>query len=289
MAATLPDVFDAKEYLACWSDLAGKTPEELQEHYEAFGINEGRRANGVITRKDFAALVPSDSDALEIGPFCSPLLRGPRARFFDVLTTAELRDRGRQLGTDPDNAPDIDFVSPVGDLSIVDQTFDNVISSHCIEHQPDLVAHLQQVARILQPGGRYFLLVPDKRFCFDALIPESSVAEVLDAHVEGRTVHRLQSVIEHRALTTHNDCKAHWRGEHGGFPAAQVARTAQAVQEFTAAAGGYVDVHAWQFTPSSMTDLIQVLHELGHVPFALERMYPTRMDDLEFWMVLRKP
>lgn len=289
MTAMLPDVFDASEYLACWPDLAGKTPEELQAHYEAFGIDEGRRANVVATREDFAALIPSDCDALEIGPFCRPLICGPRARFFDVLTTAELRARGFQHGIDPASAPNIDFVSPVGDLSIINQSFDNVISSHCIEHQPDLVAHLQHVARILQPGGRYFVLVPDKRFCFDALIPESSVAEVLDAHVERRTVHRLQSVIEHRALTTHNDSKAHWRGEHGELLTAQVARTASAIQEFTAAAGGYVDVHAWQFTPASMTNLIRVLHELGHVPFGLERMYPTRKDDLEFWMVLRKP
>lgn len=289
MAAKLPDAFDAREYLACWPDLAGKTPEELRAHYEAFGISEGRRANVVATRRDFAGLIPSDSDALEIGPFCSPLLRGPRAHFFDVLTTVELRARGVQLGIDPANAPNIDFVSPVGDLSIIDQSFDNVISSHCIEHQPDLVIHLQHVARILRSCGRYFVLVPDKRFCFDALIPESSVAEVLDAHAEQRTVHRLQSVIEHRALTTHNDCKAHWRGEHGDLLTTQVARIALAVEEFTAAAGGYVDVHAWQFTPASMTNLIRMLHELGHVQFELERMYPTRKDDLEFWMVLRKP
>ncbi len=154
------------------------------------------------------------SRVLEIGPFCNPCMTGRNVRYFDVLDRAGLLKRAAEQGYLVVSAPKIDFVSPVGDLSVVDATFDAVVSSHCIEHQPDLVAHLAEVARILEPGGRYFLLVPDKRFCFDHFLAPSTVAGVVDAWKEGRKVHRLASVLEHRALTTHNDTARHWAGDH---------------------------------------------------------------------------
>lgn len=40
-------------------------------------------------------------------------------------------------------------------------------SSHCIEHQIELVRHLKAVSRLLSPLGIYLMLVPDHCFCFD--------------------------------------------------------------------------------------------------------------------------
>ena len=40
-------------------------------------------------------------------------------------------------------------------------------SSHCIEHQIELVRHLKAVSRLLSPLGVYLMLVPDCCFCFD--------------------------------------------------------------------------------------------------------------------------
>lgn len=170
---------------------------------------------------------------------------------------------------------------------MVDATFDCALSSHCIEHQPDLIAHLQQVARILRPGGRYFLLVPDKRYCFDALIAPSTVADVLDAHHAGRRTHSLRSVIEHRALTTHGDCARHWQGDHGLLDGEGAGRVLAALAEFEAANGGYVDVHAWYFTPRTLCSIVGTLREAGFIPFEVERLYPTRAISIEFWAVLR--
>jgi hypothetical protein len=47
------------------------------------------------------------------------------------------------------------------------------ISSHCIEHQPDLIGHLIGVARLLSTNGLYFLTILDKRsvFLFSPLCP----------------------------------------------------------------------------------------------------------------------
>jgi len=60
------------------------------------------------------------------------------------------------------------------------------------------------------------------------------------------------------------------------------------IQEFTAANGGYVDVHAWYFTPWSIQFLFETLHDAGYIDFTVERLYPTRLNSLEFWMVLSR-
>ncbi len=186
--------------------------------------------------------------------------------------------------------PPIDYVDPNGDLAAVDDSFAALFSSHCIEHQPDLVYHLQQAGRLLDPKGRYFLLIPDKRYCFDHFIAESTIANVLDAHRAKLRVHRLESVIEHRALITHNDPARHWASDHmdEGHWSTVVPRVAASLAEFDAAAGAYIDVHAWQFTPSSFRQITQSLFDLGLTQLRPERVYDTPRGTFEFTAVLQK-
>lgn len=284
----LPEIVESKVYLDLWPDLGLLTDQAAIDHFATFGIIEGRQANCLSSRVDFVSLIPPDADVLEIGPFNRPLVSGSNVRFFDVLSEQELAVRAHAQGMPSDDIPKIDFVSRSGDLTVVTQPFDYVLSSHCLEHQPNLISHLRQVERILRPSGLYFVLIPDKRYCFDFFIAESTVAEVLEAHYTDRKTHNLKSVIEHRALTTHNDCKRHWAGDHGERFGSVAPRVAAAIREFEAAAGDYVDVHAWYFTPDSMAVLIDVLRKLSFIGLSLERLYPTRRFSNEFWMVLSK-
>jgi predicted SAM-dependent methyltransferase len=210
-------------------------------------------------------------------------------KYLDVLPTEGLRERAVVHGVDPAKIPHIDFVSANGDFAAVTETFDVLLSSHVIEHQPDLVRHLNGAANVLRPGGRYYLAVPDKRYCFDHFIGESSIADIVAAHVQRRSVHSAESVIEHQAMTTHNDCLRHWAGDHGE-PAykAHPARIRQASEMFQRSAGGYIDVHAWQFIPQSFREAIQALYELALIPLRVLRVYPTVRDSNEFYAVLEK-
>ena len=275
-------------YRSLWPDLSAMSDEALKLHFKQYGQGEGRQANKLANRSDFVALIPAAAHALEIGPFFSPLLSGPNACFFDVLSQDDLVLRAKSVGKEDPQVPWIRWVSPTGDLTIIDQSFEFTVSSHCLEHQPDLVAHLQRVEHILKPGGCYFLLVPDKRYCFDAFLAESSIADILDAHHEKRRVHPLRSVIEHRALTTHNDAPLHWAGEHGDQYHEQAARIGASIQEYQNASGSYIDVHSWYFTPDSAEHILKVLYKLGLTNLRIERMYPTRRNSNEFWMILRK-
>lgn len=242
----------------------------------------------VADRNAFVALIPHTHSVLEIGPFAQPVSRGPHVRYVDVLSTEDLRTRARSQGMDETKVPTISWVSNGSDLSVVNDSFDAVVSSHAIEHQPDFVRHLNQVADLLNPNGRYYLLVPDHRYCFDHFLTPSSVAQVLGAHLENRTVHTLSSVVEHRALTTHNNGKRHWAGDHGDPEKNRASRLTSAVQEISGANGAFIDVHAWYFTPQSFRQIITDLSATQHIPFSIQTMFPTRPYANEFWTILQK-
>jgi hypothetical protein len=288
-ARGVPPEFDPVFYRHSYADLAAMSDTQLKNHYFSYGIKEGRVASSAGTRQNFLGLVPLTASVLEIGPFCNPSLIGNPVRYFDVLDKAGLISRAQSIGVDHHRVPNIDYVSPTGDLSVVSETFDSVLSSHCIEHQPDLIRHLNDVANLLYRNGLYFLLIPDKRYCFDHFIRESTIADVIDAHFSGRTRHTLKSVIEHRALTTHNDPIRHWRADHGTpFATEGIQRLRDAIEEFNSKQDGYIDVHAWQFTPESFRSIIEHIGRLGVAPIHPLRIYQTPFGSNEFYAILRR-
>jgi SAM-dependent methyltransferase len=285
LQAKLPAAFDPAIYRELHPDLRSKTDADLRRHYATYGMDEGRRCHALADRDAFAALA-QDVEVLEIGPFNHPLLGGPKVSYFDILDRDGLLKRAQELGKPTRGVPEqVHFVSTTGDLGIIDRTFDAVLSSHVLEHQPDLIRHLNAVERLLRPGGTYMLLVPDKRFCFDHFFSASTIADVLEAHYAKRTVHSLQSQVEHLAFTTHNNATAHWAGDHGE-PSNVVERTRQVLDRYRVDPSAYVDVHAWYFTPTTFSELIGLLRELEYTAFRVSRVYPTLRDGNEFWAVL---
>jgi SAM-dependent methyltransferase len=238
-----------------------------------------------LRAEDFVRQIPGDGPVLEIGPFVSPRLKGDHVRYFDVLDQAGLNARAALKGL-PQTAPPIDYVSKAGDLSVMEGPMTAVFSAHCIEHQPDLVGHLQAVGRLLAPGGCYFLIAPDKRYCMDHFLPESTVAAVIDAHLSAATRHSPRSIIEHRSLTTHNSARRHWRGDHGRpGPDPEQLRAALAEARSDRAS----DVHAWTFTPSSFERLIEDLGAAGLAALQIRKVFPTAFGRGEFCAILQRP
>ncbi|KIC47716.1 hypothetical protein RA29_19375 [Tateyamaria sp. ANG-S1] len=230
---------------------------------------------------------------LEIGPYFHPVVKGPNARYFDVFDTEELK---RRADEDPnpivtaDTVPDMHYSDPHGDISTIPETFAEVFSSHCIEHQPDLISHFEKVYDLLEPGGRYIAFVPDKRFCFDHFSPYSSVADILQAFAEKRTRHTLASVTNLIAGRTHNDASRHWLKDHAdadyftGYPD----RVKTALEIFQSAGGNYIDCHAWRFKPDSFAQIYDVLYRLGQVRLRLVEVGDSRQNTQEFTIILVK-
>lgn len=282
-----PEEFDAEYYRHNNKDLADFTRDRLWQHYCRHGIHEGRAGSPAARREGFVPFIDTRSPVLEIGPFFAPLLRGDHVFYFDIMDQEGLGARAVSIGRS-EQPPYIHYVSADGDLSVVDRRFGSIISAHCIEHTPDLIRHLQQVSNILLEGGHYFLVVPDKRYCFDHFMPESTIADVLEAHEERRTTHRLASLVEHYALTTHNDPARHWSGDHmiDNYECRIAPRAGAAVQKFRSSIDKYIDVHAWQFTPESFRGLIRVLREMELTSLNPVRIYQTPRNRFEFTAIL---
>jgi len=284
---TPPPTIDPDTYRASDPALAKLDDAAAIAHYCAHGRDKGVVASPLALREKLLLFIEDDISLLEIGPFCRPLKRGPKVEYLDVLDADQLRARAAKTGANAAGVPDV--IHHVGDLDLVDRSYDAVLSSHAIEHQPDLVRHLQQVERVLNPGGGYFLVIPDKRFCFDHFLADSTIADVLQAHREQRRTHTLKSVVEHRALTVHNDHRRHWAGDHGNPERDRAARIKAALGEYEAAAGRYIDVHAWYFVPPSFRSIVTSLRELGLIGLEVAGIYHTPRDRNEFCAILKKP
>ena len=130
-------------------------------------------------------------DVLEIGPghvpfpvgggrphdLCRPQHRGGRDANFPELV-------GEPHG--PDAHVDLDLDRD-GLRAFADGSFDGVVASHMIEHLANPVAALVEFWRVLRPGGRLVLLVPDRDHTFDAGREPTPLAHVLDEHRRGVT------------------------------------------------------------------------------------------------------
>lgn len=240
-----------------------------------------------MLREEFISKIGGDETVLEIGPFFRPLSKGDNVRYFDILSKDELIDRAIQIKQEGqvDNIPHIDFVSKIGDLSVVDGKFDAIISCHVIEHQLNLINHLILVSNLLNEGGKYYLVIPDKRYCFDHFNNESTIADIINGAYVEKEKHSIKSVIEHRALTTHNDARRHWNGDHGDITN-NVGRVRNAIAEFKT--GDYIDVHAWYLTPNSFEIIINTLKELNLIDLTMGELYPTMNGTFEFYVTLNK-
>lgn len=290
----LPADFDPAVYRTLYPDLATKNDAELARHYNAHGRREGRRAHALSDRREFARLAAGVT-ALEIGPFANPMLAGPDVSYADISPTPVLRELAGRLDLDPAGVPEIDWVVAPNDLGVIDRRFDAVLSSHAIEHQPNLVGHLRQVDALLNDGGRYFVLVPDYRYCFDHFKSPSTIVEVLDAYVRDVRLHDPRSLMLSRLRLAHNDAVRHWAGDHGNpddhpsFPGQdRLTRLRLALDAMAGDPEVLKNEHAWFFTPDTFVDIVADLTALELVDLRLERLYPTLYNSLEFWAVLRK-
>ena len=290
----IPLSFEDWAYRVINPEIASLTDEETQMHYDSVGKEAGLRCHQVVDRLAFVNLIPTSIKTLEIGPYARPLLTGPNVKYVDVYSTKELKKLAPAVGMDPEQVPMINWVAKPSDLSCVNEHFGAVLSSHVIEHQPDLVRHLNQVSEILKHGGRYFVLIPDHRYCFDHFMTPSTITDVVAAHLHRRTSHTAESLLESRLLMTHNDPIEHWLGNHGDpmvnphFPDTnRIERLKIAINSYRENNEYVKNEHAWYFTPDSFSSILQDLADLELIDLKIERLYPTLKNSGEFWVILR--
>ena len=126
---------------------------------------------------------------LEIGPghVPYPVGAGASVRYADRpieggrdLNFPELV--GEPWGPPSDLAVDLDVD---GLTAIEDASLDAVVASHVLEHVAAPIAALAEFERVLRPGGRTVLVVPERRQTFDASRAATPLAHLLAEHAAG--------------------------------------------------------------------------------------------------------
>ena len=226
------------------------------------------------------ASVPADATILEVGGGYNPrytkathrnvyhLDHGStealRAKYAAYPATAHLVDRIQPIDFVFDGAPIETLVPPA-------LRFDVIYGSHVLEHQVDLIGHLQSLQKLLKPGGRVIEMIPDLRTCFDVLRFPTVTSDALLAHGQNAPVHRGKQVFD--AMAFEINVNHGYRMLDADFATARFVRGLQeAWQSMLSAelpAATYTDVHAWAFTPESFRLLMIELRLLK-----LTRLHP---------------
>mgnify|MGYP006418494735 FL=1 len=275
-------------------DLTHFDNESLKQHYDKTGKNEGRICGEIFDR---ASLIKNINinyiHCLEIGPFDCPVLKGETVKYFDVLDQEQLKKRSQELNRPfpIENVPFINYVDSKGDLKNINEKFDVILSCHSIEHQLDFIQHLQDVSTLLNDNGYYVIILPDKRYCFDHFIKESTVADIITQNINKSNIHSAKSVIEHIALTCHNDAGRHWNNYHGNQTyVSNTDSIIDAINQYKKSVSNnqYFDVHSLQFTPDSFENIINLLNQLDYIDLVIDNVYNTVKNSCEFYVILKK-
>lgn len=167
------------------------------------------RDNMWVGREDLARRHLSGS-GIEIGALTSPLRVPPgvEVRHVDRKSReALIREEGPELaagGHDPRAIPETDIVDDAGRLAgVADESVDFVIANHVLEHLEDPIGALENLVRVIRPGGVLFLTLPDARHTFDAPRPRTSIEHLRRDHEEGPAASRSAHYEEWARLIEH--------------------------------------------------------------------------------------
>ena len=242
---------------------------------------------------------------IEIGPWCNPIAsksQGYNCSVLDVFSTAQLKENARKDSGIPtelaEGIEEVDFVGSSADIAeLVDArgelgTFGYIISSHNFEHIPDPIKFFQGCQKVLSPGGALIMAIPDKRGCFDYFRPNTSLAEMLQAHAEGRTRPTPTQVFERLSMHAHLtrdglDMIGFSLSEDPRFVAPyetleeafSIWRRANNPENNT-----YLDTHCWTFTPASFQLIYFDLQFLGFLNMEISSI---DTGENEFFVVLK--
>lgn len=240
--------------------------------------------------------IQADTVILEIGGGYNPRFKKveyPNVFHLDHSNTDDLRVK---YADDPavrhliGNIQPIDFVTNGGPIERViptDLKFDLVFSSHVIEHQLDLISHLQSVENVLRSDGRAMFFIPDHRCCFDALRFPTVVGEVIQVHLAGAKVHQGKQILDHFSRTINVNPGRRVRRHdirRSGFNHS-IRQGFEHLQNSYSAGQAYVDAHAWVFSPLSFRLLLTELNLLGYT--CLRPASISRSHGNQFCVVLR--
>ena len=233
--------------------------------------------------------------ALEIGAFDNPTVRsrdGFVVRYADYFSSDELRDKhAGNPRRDPSRIVEVDHVVKGPRLSpFIGEEMDLVLANHVVEHVPDPIGWLVDIASFCAARANIFLSVPDQRFTFDYFKQPTDVGSLVRSHEEGKDRPDAYDVARMRHLHVKVDALALW--SEGAVPTCPDAGrpTYRQILELARreADAGYVDVHCTYYTAESFIRVFEELHRSGYVPWRPRLLGGVERGGNEFHVLLTK-
>lgn len=166
--------------------------------------------------------------------------------------------------------------------------FDLFIANHVIEHVPDVISWLQNIEKVLAPGGFAFLSIPDKRYTFDYIRRESTVTDFLRCYtldLEKPDVWQIfDAMYYHRSIRRKDVDSGAFRElvKKRNEPASEIFRKAKIK------AKNYVSLHCSVFSYPSFERLFNDLLETNLINFKLVATGDVPPNKQEFHVLLQK-
>ena len=230
--------------------------------------------------------------ALEIGALNTPTIRPGECEtaFMDWFSTDELRS--------------LNFDNPkveVEDLVWVDHVVksrnfadaigyqvDLLIANHVLEHVPDPIHWLGQASQCVNPDGRLFLCVPDRRYTYDYFRRESDAVDLVEANLEAPDRATAADIARHLYYWTDITHMEIW--ETGAPLRFKPQMTFdEALERATLMAETYSGIHVWVFTSQTFLRTFKALRDSGHIDWEIEAFEDVQPGQNEMRMLLRHP
>lgn len=232
---------------------------------------------------------------MEIGALATPIV--PRdwenVVYVDFTDTPTLRARyADDPKVDADDIVDVDVVWGATSLAeaMGGRTVDVVVGSHVIEHVPDLITWLQEIAEVLSPTGQVRMAVPDRRFSFDLLRRETTLSDLVAPHALRARIPQPHQVADFAVNMAEVDPIDAWLNrveredlEHH-FPFNDVFGLVRDVVDN----GTYHDVHCWVFTPESFATLMMDVCLQGLSDLGCRELLETAEGEYEFIVAMAR-
>lgn len=248
-----------------------------------------------IKEKILSELDIKNLKGVEIGPLANPYVTKNEGdvRYVDRTNTEAIKEWYKDEDIDPDKIVDIDHVWGKETLSQAigqNEKFDYCIAAHVIEHVPDLIGWLGEISEILSDNGVASFSVPDKRYTFDYLRPETVTADLIEAYLRKLKKPSIRHIFDHYSAFSEIDIVDAWSDSFDGsdlkpkktpFEVYEICKNAQTNDS-------YIDSHCWVFTSSSFLTLLDSLNQIGLLDFRIKRFFDVEHFNFEFVVQLEK-
>lgn len=240
---------------------------------------------------------PATQEGLEIGPLCWPIITkmesNGRIYYVDFSTAEKSREKYKD---DPNvninEIVEVDYLWGKQTLPelVNGKLFDYVVASHVIEHVPNMLGWLREIASVLKDNGILALAIPDKRYTFDYKRDLTSLGNLVESYLLDKRRPGIKDIFDQISLATKVDAFEAWSGsldsqklEHHG-----TLHDALGYAKEYLLSDEYNDVHVNILTPSSFLDILEQASKLKLFDFIVAEFHPTTKNSHEFLVSLQR-